>query len=121
MKFRYFNKKNNQEDTITFKREYRLPEEVFLKIDGSLVKICLVPHNSVENEFYEKIYIDYYDIEDILRQVQQVRDAFLVEENGELSGAFTISPKSYLEVDYHSLTMMGDEFDKKVKKLKGEE
>ena len=116
---RLFKKKKGHEDTVTFARKYKLSKDVFLKIDDTLVKVNLMPKQSIEVEDCETIYIDYYDIEDILYQIQQVRDALLIEEKGgESSGAFTISPKSYLEIDYHSLTMMGEEFDKRVRKVK---
>jgi hypothetical protein len=110
----FFKKKKSELPYIN-----KLPAYMLLKVDGELVEVSVSPRKTTALINYKHVVVDYYDLKDIMDQVEIVRQALTIENADELSGAFSTSTeKSYLSLDYHSLTMMGDELDKKYEECK---
>ena len=58
-------------------------------------------------------------IDELKDTIELIEAAMLLEENDILSGAFSLdSDTHHLKLDYHNLTMMGEEFNKKVRRIK---
>jgi hypothetical protein len=95
-------------------------DTVFINFKGTIVEL------GAFNKRPKMLYIDgkyqareVLDVDDIRGAIELVEDALLLEDNDILSGAFEVGSRSHhLTVDYHRLTIMGDDFDRKVRTLK---